>query len=924
MRRPSDLLAVDQVRVWGERRGDELVGRGDELAVIAGFLEPRSPDAVLLLRGEPGIGKTRLWEEGDRLAAAAGRRVLRATATANETALPYTVLADLLAGVAFDDVPHAQRQALTRVCREAGSAGERLVAAGLLNVLASLAQQGPVVVAIDDLQWVDIPTARALGLAIRRLETDAIRLLVSGRSGAELPFDLPRDRARIVEVGPLSLGAIHRLLNERLAVSLRRPVVHRIHAASGGNPLFALEIARGLGPQVVSLHGLEVLPPVSLGAAITSLLAGLASPCLAALRAAAVMESPMLDLIERSVPGGAAALDPAVEAGIVALDGPHVRFVHPLYREGAIASMRPSELRALHDRLALLVADPVARARHRARAAIGPDEELASALEAAASDELDSGSAALAASLAEDALTLGDGSPSTDRVSLAARAHLAAGDVERARTLLLDRLPLAAAGDERARIYLLLGQSIGTGQELLGYPSAAVEEAREPALRAEALLDLASSSIFVGVEDVPLQLERLREASELLEPADPLHTAAAIDSILISALAGLARPALDPQDGEAETFYLSVQRALGLAEIWRGDLAAARPIFEAGLAQARERGEDESVTSALLQLAEIAERAGRVEDAMRFADAAALGAGTDEGLAMAYRIRAAARHTAASPTETISLAAEAVSLASAGRFRWQELEARRIAGATALLAGDHVAARTWLEPVHEHLERNGVFNPGAFPVAADLAEAHLLAGRADQTERIVAELERRACEQAHPWARTAAGRVRGLLLDAAGDVRGAESTLRGAASAAEPAGLELDAARAKLALGVVLRHAKQRGDARAVLSEAEASFAELGASLYAERCRVESTRVSGRRRAGSDLTATEASVAALVAEGRTNREVAAALSLSVRGVEANLSRIYGKLGVRSRTELAGRLAVSNSVGSHISGGAVPL
>ena len=166
-----------------------------------------------------------------------------------------------------------------------------------------------------------------------------------------------------------------------------------------------------------------------------------------------------------------------------------------------------------------------------------------------------------------------------------------------------------------------------------------------------------------------------------------------------------------------------------------------------------------------------------------------------------------------------------------------------------------------------------------------------------------------------------AERVRGLLADADGDYATAEEALTAAAERAASYGLELDAARAQLALGVARRRAKHRAEARTALAEAEASFARLGATRYLERTQAEAARVPGRRRSGSELTETEARVADLVAGGKTNREVAAALSLSVRGVEANLSRVYRKLGLRSRTELAAARtpgAGPNSVGSHIS------
>lgn len=899
-----------------------LVGRRTEQATVSAFARAGAPARALVVRGEPGIGKTELWRFACDEAAAAGYTVLRATAVASEAELPYAALGDLLARAALGDLEPEHREALGAASLHAtGSADVRLVAGGFSSYLIAASAKAPVVVAVDDVQWIDPASATVLGFALRRLDGEAVRTVVSVRSGREVPLHLSGERTDAIELGPLSRGALHHLLNERLGLSLRRPLVYRVHSLSGGNPFYALELAH----ELVRTPGLpqeaDVGLPASLKGLVGARIAALPESCVAPLRVAALAEAPTLALVDDVVEGGASALDAAFAEGIVVLDGRRVRFAHPLYAEGVVAAIAPSELRALHARLADAVDGGPARARHRARAATGPDEPTALLLEAAARDELAGGSAALSAALADDALGLSEGKPPAERVFLAAHACLSAGELDRARSLLLGHLGGMAQGDERSRAFLLLARSVGTNRELLEFTTSAVDEARDPALRADALVYLATVNVFGFLREIPLQVRRVHEAVEQLEHKEMLLDTAVADAMTVFAIAGLPEHVFDVRSSESATFFNSIERARGLALLWRGELTDARPVFEAGLAQARETAEDESITSALLQLAELEARAGRVVDASQLAESAALGAWDGEARAMAPRIRAAAGLPAHEPTLTVELAGEAVEIALQGEYVWQELEARRIAGSASLLGGDAAAAIRWLEPVHEHLVRNGVRNLGVFPVAGDLAEAHLLAGDTGGAERLREELDTAGREQHHPWAASVAERVRGLLADADGDYATAEDALTAAAERAASAGLELDAARAQLALGVARRRAKHRAEARTALAEAEASFARLGATRYVERTQAEAARVAGRRKSGSELTETEARVADLVAAGKTNREVAAVLSLSVRGVEANLSRVYLKLGFRSRTELAAARTPGtgpNSVGSHIS------
>jgi DNA-binding CsgD family transcriptional regulator len=253
-------------------------------------------------------------------------------------------------------------------------------------------------------------------------------------------------------------------------------------------------------------------------------------------------------------------------------------------------------------------------------------------------------------------------------------------------------------------------------------------------------------------------------------------------------------------------------------------------------------------------------------------------------------------------TDTIALAQESGS-------RWDELEARRALGIVAMIEPDAEKALVELESVWEHCEREGVLEPGAFPVASELVEALVELGRFDDARMIVDQLHERAVVQEHPWARASAMRGGAVVGLAVGGSAESDATLLHEASAEfEALGLRFDAARCLLSLGRAQRRRKQWRGARETLEQVIAAFRALGADGWTQRARSELDRVGGRRRADGTLTASERRVAELAADGRSNKEIAAALYVTVNTVETHLAHAYAKLGVRSRAQLASRLA----------------
>jgi DNA-binding CsgD family transcriptional regulator len=255
-----------------------------------------------------------------------------------------------------------------------------------------------------------------------------------------------------------------------------------------------------------------------------------------------------------------------------------------------------------------------------------------------------------------------------------------------------------------------------------------------------------------------------------------------------------------------------------------------------------------------------------------------------------------------------ALAAEVVAVSEATANKWDRLLALRAAGVAALLAADPGQAVTRLGAVWEHTEREGVADPGAFPVAGDLAEALAETGQVEAAAQVIGRLAGLAAAQQHPWGLATTERSRAVVALAGGYDDAAAARLAGAAAAYRALGLGFDAARALLVLGRAQRRAKKRAAARDALGQARAGFEALGCPGWAAAAAAEADRVSGRRAApAGGLTPSERRVAELAAAGLSNRQVAAQLYLSVSTVQAHLRAVYAKLGVGSRAQLTRRL-----------------
>lgn len=896
---------------------EELVGREVELARVGAFVAGEGPAAVCAIAGEAGIGKTAVWRAALDAAAAAGVEVRATRAREAEAAFSFSVVSDLLADLpaaVLASLPGPQRRALeiALLVREGEGAPPepRAVAAAILSTLRTLAADRRLLVAVDDLQWADAASAAALEYAVRRSAGSRVRFLFTIRTAAgDSAAFLADEQVERATLGPLSLGALQRLLSARLERSPGRQVVRRIHETSAGNPFFAIELTRAL-ERAGGGHrlGRDLVVPPTLTSLLGEELDRLDPAAERAVMATALLAAPRASLVAAAL-DEAAALESAVAAGMLEVSGDAVRLAHPLFGSVARERAGPRAVREMHARLAGLVGTAEERARHRALGTLPPDEAVAAELGRVAEEAAGRGAVVPAAELAEQAWRFTPlASPERPgRLLAAAVFHRRSGAHRYAATLLEEALPSLAPVPDRVRALFTLAQ-LQSPEARLSRLGAALAEA-EGALRAEILAEMASSAATGSVGDLPTAHEWAKDAlalaracgdRELMAPC--VIALAFVESMLGRDASGLLDE-ITPEGARLQPLFDHPDRVRAVAWMWRGDLRRARGLFEQLQALAHDREEEFSQAIFALHLFELALRRGDGNELAAAAERLLLLIEPfDEGPGIGHRARAA---LAALRGHAETAAEEAAAAAgSPGDSReWHTLEARRCVGLAALLAGDAARAAEALGGAERRAAEAGVGDPGVFPLDADLAEALVALGRLDDAEERVSRLERAAAEQGHAWAAATGARARGLLLAARGDNAGAEGKLLEALDRHRDLDLPLDEGRARLALGTLYRRLRRRREARELLEAAAARFEALAVPPLAARAREELARISGRRTA-SGLTATEQRVAELVAEGLTNKQVAERLVVSVAAVEAHLTRIYAKLGLRRRTELA--------------------
>jgi DNA-binding CsgD family transcriptional regulator len=909
----------------------EIVGRDEELRSLSAFLDRTAAGpAALVLEGEAGIGKSTLWLAGVEAAREGGSRVLSARPAEAEQGLAHAGLGDLFEDVLELVVPALsapRRRALEVALLVEPSVGRsvdpRTLGVALRNTVEVLAAEGPVVLAVDDVQWLDLSSASALAFAVRRLGDERVLLLLARRVGdraepSELERALDAERVERLPVGPLSLGAIHRLLRLRLDRMFGRSTLLQVYETSGGNPLFALELARALERLPPPGVGESLPVPAQLEALLARRLADLPPDTAEVLGLAGALARPTLGLVEAAAGSDlGTALRPAIEAGLVALDGDRVRFTHPLFPLAVASQLTLDERRELHGRLAAVVDDVEQRARHLALATEGPDEEVAAALEAAAEAAAAHGGWAAAAELYElaAARTPREAREGSRRRLRASGVWEEVGDDARALRLVEPLARELPPGRERARALMQLSHLLGDyaegvklGEEALLQPglddglSAEIHD--EQANNYGLLLELASarSHAAAAVEHAERTGDPALLARVLAFHLNLEHDAGNPVSDY------LVRRSLALEHDAGERPYFHSPTWVVADRLFRaGRLDEARRFYQEYRRRAQEYGLDAFDAQVALRLVRLECQAGRLDKAERLSSEYSGFFGEESGGRHLGLIAAGEVATYAGRLEEArALFAEGAELAARGHledFRMRNLA--RLAFVD-LSLGDARAALDRLSPLVDRLEEKGYRHPSSPPVLPHAIEAAIAVGRLETAGALVVRLECQASALAEPWPLAVAARSRALLAAATGDFEASFEAFACALAEHKRVPMPFERARTLLALGAVQRRARRRAEARASLQQALQIFQELGTPVWAEKARVELGRIGGRRRT-EGLTPAEGRVAELVAEGRANREVAAALFLSERTVATHLTHIYAKLGVRSRTELARRL-----------------
>ena len=905
--------------------GSVLIGRDAELAQLEKALaEAAERGGAVLITGAAGIGKTSLLGAAATRARARGYGVLAVTGVESEADLPYAGLHQLLQPVlaSAGRLPDPQRTALlTALGMRAEAPPEMfLVALATLNLIDEVAGERPIVVVADDIQWLDGPTSSVLAFVARRLESTRILLVIGLREGLEAP--VRSGHLPVIHLGPLTDAASRELLDS-VGPDLEPQLRQLILEESLGNPLALLELRRAVRQYGTdSREGALRSVPLTdrLERTFSAQAARLPTRTQSALLLAALDKNPKVSdvlgaaRVQDGVEVTVDVLQPALDSGLISIDGPSVRFRHPLIRSALDQAATPGQRRSAHQALAAVIVDPDRRAWHRAKSVVGEDESAAADLESTGARALDRGATATALGALELAASL------TPDSTIRARRLLAAAE-------------LAFQLGQPAAVGRLLDAAVRL--ELTPHNVARVTWLREifhdgaPG-DANAVANLvAVADAALGQGDRNLALNLLQGAALRCWWADP---GAAARNLVVEAVAEVGGDDLDPRALEilslaapvdaggrvservaaaATTAEVDPSRTqlLGFAAHAAGDFGQALELLQRAGPGLRDEGRLGLLAQLLICRAWDEIHVGNFSDASRDAEEGnRLAIETQQpnwitGSEIALALLAGVRGEEALAD---SLADEALSRAIPLRLSNLLSVAQLVRGLTAMTAGRHADA-------YDHFAR--MFDPGdlafneleSYAAAGYVIASAIQAGRREDAERTMVKLEalgqRTSAELLHIGLRYG----RALL---AGDLE-AEGLWQMALNA-EPK-WPFDYARTQLGYGAWLRRQRRITDSRPHLRAARDTFEALGLEPWADKARAE-LRASGERTAEpartppQPLSPQELQIAQMAASGLSNREIADHLFLSHRTVGAHLYRVFPKLGIASRSELAQALA----------------
>lgn len=801
----------------------------------------------------------------------------------------------------------------------------------VLRLLRHLSATDPILIAIDDEQWLDPASARVLAFALCRLRDESIVAIVARRSpGGPLSTELDRRFAgrglETLALEPLPASTIRTLLEARLKRSMSHPVLRRIHQTAGGNPLYALAIALELEARHANGARAGDLPiPRTLSDAIELRLGQVDWRATPAMLAVAALSQPTLALLQAAIPEfGLSDLESAERAGVIEISGGRIRFTHPLLASTHYVNTPSSRRRELHRRLATVIDDEEERAQHIALGAEAPDREIADALEKAAGVAARRGATESAAQLLEDSARLTPIDQETARAArivAAAEQRFESGEVSRSRDMLEQVIPDLTGGALRARARRLLSLTRADEKrvsvELL---EAALDDAGEDdRLRVEI-----ESALTAATSELGRLAEARAHAASAVRAAertgDPNLVATALGALLVTFAATgetIQRDVLSRLSASESctvmTTYNQPSTSIGMALHISGDVEAARQLFERAAQQALSRGEENDRLGLLLLLAQLEWETGNQRAAERHRQAAeeALGEFAEGFL---WLVALDATYALDRGDLATAQATAELGLALAEREEaW--MHASRlipVLAAVDLASGRPELAHARLATLRHRLLSSGFGPAGSYPKAVVWSrdvEALIAMDNLEEAGVACAELRSRADVSGNPQLQALASRCEGLLLAARGDVVLAIAAMDAALAAHALCPLPFEHGRTLVEKGSIERRAKRKSAAKQTLEQALAILEPLGAQIWVARGRDELSRIGLRRaKATEGLTPAQTRVAELVAAGSTNAEIARQLHMSPRTVESHVSRVFRAHGVRSRTQLAAALA----------------
>jgi DNA-binding CsgD family transcriptional regulator len=934
---PACRLLTPYRAIAGVRRskGVPMNGTNDAERITAFLSSVEHGPAALLIEGEAGIGRTTLWLAAAEEARRVGFRVLSARASRDESEFAFGVASQLIGDVepeVLTSLPEMQRTAAElTLLQQAGDPtahDRRAVVAAFTAIVNTLADAVPVLVAIDDVQWLDSASRDLLAFAGRRLR-GRVGLLLTERTVADgaaswLKLGSPDALSRM-RVSTMEPSRLQRLITDRVGRSFSRPTMKRIAEISGGNPFYALELARTVSNPAFAA-------PATLPAALAEIMrlrvGHFDDEVKRALLAAACVGDPTVDVMaamtSTSVDRLVQLLEEPETQGVVTIEGNRVRFTHPVLAHGVYSQALPVDRRRMHRALADLESAPEQRARHMALAVVSADHETLLALDTAAADVGAKGDPVAAAELVEMAIGLGGDTPG--RRIAAAQHHLTAGELDRSRALAESAAAALPAGGQRAFARMMIGATLmcrgdfDAATEIL--QRAMTDAAKRPELLLRGHLCSAIAHSSLGNGDVAQRhaLQAITHAEQLNDPHLISQSLAMHVALQTRRGLGLDRSTLDRaialEDVAAATpapFSARAVEALALG--WTGRLAESHSKLTAVLARSAARGSESDLPWLQFHAAMIDIWLGRYSSAARTAEQMRLRAeqfgGTHVRVLAAVPAALAAAYTGREQDARKEID-EALADSASPDGQWTIPWPAMALGFLEVSLGNHAEALDILQPLLTRWQQAVETDIATHFLIPDAVEAMIAMNTLDQAEELVTTLERNGARLEHPWMTAVGARCRSMMLAARGDLDGAEGAALRALVEHQTLAAPFERARTQLLLGQLQRRMRHRQAARITIEEALTTFERLGTPIWVARAAAELARIHLLRGHDSELTAAERRVAELAATGMTNKDVAAALFISPKTVESNLGRVYRKLGIRTRVELGRRLSADDS------------